>query len=300
MDINRSRRILALGKPGSGVLKLIEDLTGSAPLCHDNGSTAGLTHEWEVKTAYYEAKVPIWIDEITDVQEWKTEFSKPEAREVVEAVGAWVYCFKPPTNQEVSQECEEVMKAIQEVSEEHAGYGADTVMLAAAMPAANGTALTAEQDEWDDTCMQYGFEFINYGAKGKNEFGENVGLDRLREALEANEWAATAGSDDGELDLDALGLDDGDEDDFRGFARDEAEMTAELFGMKSALAGHDFEPDAEDFAPPTQQAEDVETLDRLMGKLLAVKEQSADLPEAQRKRMAAKAVRELLSEGEGT
>jgi hypothetical protein len=38
----------------------------------------------------------------------------------------------------------------------------------------------------------------------------------------------------------------------------------------------------------------VDDLDKMMSKLMAVKEQSADLPEAQKKRMAAKAVRELM------
>jgi alpha- and gamma-adaptin-binding protein p34 len=37
-----------------------------------------------------------------------------------------------------------------------------------------------------------------------------------------------------------------------------------------------------------------------MGRLLAVKEQSADLPLEQRKKMAAKAVKELFKAGEGT
>jgi len=280
------------------------DLTESSPAPHENGSTAGLTHEWHIKTAYYEAKVPIWIDEITEVEAWKTEFLKPEAKEVVEAVGAWVYCIKLPRNGEISPECEGVLKAIQELSEDHAGYGADTVMLAVAMPGNNGKIMEGKQDDWDDVCMQYGFEFVDYAAKGANEYGEKVGLDRLKEALEANEWADTASSDDGELDLRELGInDEDDENDLRSFAHDEAEMTAELFGVKSALANNDFEPDADDLVTlkdEVDEAKEVESLDRMMGKLLAVKEQSANLPEAQRKKMAAKAVRELLDEGKST
>ncbi|KAK0900115.1 hypothetical protein LTR57_020771 [Friedmanniomyces endolithicus] len=72
-------------------------------------------------------------------------------------------------------------------------------------------------------------------------------------------------------------------------------MTAELFGMKAALFDdEDFAAEAEDSSSPGEQAGDVDNLDRMMGKLLAVKEQSADLPEAQKKRMAARAVRDLM------
>jgi hypothetical protein len=232
---------------------------------------------------------------MTDIAAWKAEFLKSEAKEVVEAIGAWVYCFKITEKESVSEEWKEVMDAVQQITEEHAGYGADTVTLAVAMPDKAGAnhGLEEKRDEWDDVCLQYGFEFIDYAAHGKNEFGENTGFDRVKEALEANEWAATPSPDEDELDIEDLDFDD--EDDIHGFARDEAEMTAELFGMKAALAGDSFEPDAEDLIPPNQQESQVENLDRLMGKLLAVKEQSADLPEAQRKKMAAKAVRELLS-----
>ncbi|MGG6496621.1 UNVERIFIED_CONTAM: hypothetical protein NY603_27240, partial [Bacteroidetes bacterium 56_B9] len=70
------------------------DLTGSAPDPHVDGSTAGLTHEWNAETAYYKANVPIWIDEVSEIQSWKTEFVKAEAKEVVDEVGAWIYCFQ--------------------------------------------------------------------------------------------------------------------------------------------------------------------------------------------------------------
>lgn len=255
-------------------------------------------HDWDIKTAYYNAKVPIWIDEIPEIDAWKTEFLKPEAKEVVEAIGAWVYCFKNTSHDALVSELERTLEAIQEISEVHVGDGADTVMLAVAMPSKTvGSTDRVKQEELEDVCIQYGFEYIDYSAKWTNEFGEKTGLERLREALEANEWTDTTfpdGNDDGfSLEFDA---DENEEDDLTGLGRDEVEMTAELFGMKAALAGSDFEPDAEDFVPPDNQDGQVEDLYRLMGKLLAVKEQSADLPEAQRKRMAAKAVRELMKD----
>lgn len=253
-----------------------------------------MTHEWDVETQYYKAKVPIWIDEIADVEAWKSEFLKPEAKEVVEAVGAWVYCFRQPRTSTEKDAIEETMKAIFEVSEEHMEYTANSLMLAIAMPssAASEGQLKVEQDEWEDTCMQYGFEYIDVNAQGVNDFGEKLGFERLKEALEANEWEDTGLSDE-DLDLDHLGLEEGGGNDF---ARDEAEMTAEIFGVKAALAADDFETEEAEFMPPTQQENQVDDLDRLMSKLMAVKENSVGLPEDQRRRMAAKAVSELMKD----
>ena len=295
MEIKHSRRLLVLGAPNCGSLEVTRALTGSAPTPDASGSCAGLTHEWEVKTAYYKATVPLWIDEIPDVGEWKEEFLKEEAREVVQAVGGWVYVFRLGQDGKVSEDAEKTMEALQEVVETHAGYGVESVMLAVGLPpAGEGAGLEKERrEDWDDAAMQFGFEFVEFAAKGSNEFGEKLGLDRLREALEANEWA-DAGDED-----DALGLGGEGDDDFGDFGHEEAEMTAELFGLKASLLGEDEEDDrgfGDSADGEGDQKGQVDDLDKMMSKLMAVREQSADLPEAQRKRMAAKAVRELMGD----
>ncbi|KAM0722700.1 hypothetical protein Q7P37_002141 [Cladosporium fusiforme] len=301
MDIKHSRRLLILGAPECGSLDITKALTGSAPAPHASGSCAGLTHEWNVRTAYYNATVPLWIDEISNVGEWKAEFLKEEAGEVVRAVGAWVYVFRLGKDGRVDEEAEKTMAALQEVIEAHEGLGAESVMLAVAMPAVGRESerLAKEmREDWDDAAMQCGFEFVEYGAQGMNEYGEKQGVDRLKEALEANEWA-----DDGDG-LDALGLEDEEDGGFGNFGHEEAEMTAELFGLKAALLDQD-DDDAEQYGDAlgadlsaNDQKTQVDDLDRMMSKLLAVREQSADMPEAQRKRMAAQAVRELMGRDE--
>lgn len=244
--------------------------------------------------------MPIWVDEVPDIESWKTEFLKDEAKEVVDAIGAWIFCFEAQKDGNIGAEAENAMKGIQEVVERHGTFGSEVVFLAVAKPKLGKQAEgeKGSQEEQEDKCMEFGFEYIRYGAEGKNEFGEKVGFERLKEALEANEWADAEAEDD-ELNLDDIDFDMDDED-LSGFGREEAEMTAELFGMKAALNREDgedeFDPAAEDFMTPAQKADQVEDLNRMMGKLMAVKEQSADLPEAQRKRMAAQAVRDIMKE----
>ena len=86
MEISHPRRILAVSQPDSGLLDLVKssiplsqntprfltpdaDLTGiEATLTAD--TVAGTTHNWPIKTAYYTANIPIWLDEITEPQTW--------------------------------------------------------------------------------------------------------------------------------------------------------------------------------------------------------------------------------------
>lgn len=255
------------------------ELTGSAPEPTSN-TTAGLTHEWRLETKYYTATLPIWIDELPNVSEWRNEFTKPEAREVVTALGAWVYCFKRPVEQKDLDTIKETMQAISDVIERACGYGGDIACLAVAMPQSTTPYLDKSNEEWEELAMDYGFEYIDSESAGKNEFGEATGVQRVREALEAAEWESSAGLDFGE-----------DEDGFENsFAAEEAEMNMELFGMKDALAGYDGDEERE------TEEKDVEDLEVMMRKMAAIKEMGEGMGEAERKHFAAKAVNDLLKD----
>ncbi|CAN9285540.1 unnamed protein product [Alternaria sp. RS040] len=279
MDIKNPRRILAIGAPEAGVLPLLKELTGSAPE-PTSETTAGLTHEWRLETKYYTATLPIWIDELANVAEWRTEFTKSEAREVVTALGAWIYCFKKPVETKDLDVIKETMQAVSDVIERACGYGGDMVCLAVAMPQSITPYLEKSHEEWEELAMDYGFEYVDSEKKGKNEFGEATGVQRVREALEAGEWESMADLDMG-----------GDEDGFEGsFAAEEAEMNMELFGMKGALAGFD------DDEGPESGDKEVEELEVMMQKMVAIKEMGEGMEEAERKRFAAKAVNDLLKD----
>jgi hypothetical protein len=168
-------------------------------------------------------------------------------------LGGWIYCFKKPVETKDLDTIKDTMQAISDVIERACGYAGDTVCLAVAMPQTTTPYLEKPSDEWEELCMEYGFEYIDSEAKGKNDFGEAVGVPRVREALEAGEWESNA-----DLDIDV------DDEGFNGtFAAEEAEMNMELFGMKDALHGEDGEGELED--------KDVEELEVLMRKMVAIK-----------------------------
>ncbi len=170
MSIPNPRRILAVGASDSGVVLLLKDLTGSAPRQVDD-SIAGLSHTLRLKTPYYTADVPIWIDDITSIQEWRTEFTKPEAKEVVSVVEAWIYCFRKPVNEEDIENIKASMQAIQEVVEKGCGLSWDGICLAVAMPQSITPHLEKSFEDWEDSCRDFGFEYVDAEAKGKNEYG---------------------------------------------------------------------------------------------------------------------------------
>lgn len=61
---------------------------------------AGTTHNLAIKTPYYTAEVPIWLDLIASPEEWAESFLSPEAKEVLEVLGGImvVFALPPPSS----------------------------------------------------------------------------------------------------------------------------------------------------------------------------------------------------------
>ncbi|KAL9080397.1 MAG: hypothetical protein Q9157_000853 [Trypethelium eluteriae] len=253
MEIAKSRRILAVSSPDCDILKLLKDLTGSAPAT-SQGSNAGLSHTWNLETNYYKVEIPIWIDEIRNLTEWKSEFMGDEAKEVVQALGAWIYCFSKPVTQ------------------------TDLTVT---------PYLDLSFDDWDDICRDFGFEFIDAEATGRNEYGEQTGIARIKEALQSNDWAM-----DESLDLDELEpYNENPTDEDSGFNMEGQEMGFEFAALKSALARDESSNDTEDDAHESDQ---VDELERMMVHLQAARETSSGLSGVDKRRFAAREVEKIM------
>ena len=103
-----------------------------------------------------------------------------------------------------------------------------------------------------------------------------MGIPRLKEALEAQEWEGENANDVPE------DLDFGSED---GFGAEAAQMEREMMGLKTAVHEGGSEDGGDD---------GVEELESMMLKVQAIKNMGADMPEAERKRFAARAVRDVM------
>lgn len=235
--------------------------------------------------------MPVWLDEIADVPTWHTDFLKHEAKEVVQAVGAWIYCFCRPVTAADVEHFQSTLKSISDVVDQNGGYGWEGVRLAVAMPQSTTPYLQKEYEEWDGMCGEHGFEYIDFEATGRNEFGEPVGVERMKEALESNDWAADDMDEDVENSLEDLGIDEEGEW-TGGLSMEEMEMGRELFGLKGAVNGSELGegPSEED------EAGQVEELEKMMAKMHAIKDLGSSMPEEERKRFAAKAVNDFMKD----
>ncbi|TKX24933.1 hypothetical protein C1H76_2886 [Elsinoe australis] len=291
MKIQQPRRLLVVGKPECDMSGLIAKLTGQKPNKDISGSVAGSIHEWQLKTNYYSADIPIWIDELADLGQWKAEFSKSEAKEVIEALGGWIYCFNKPSATPtepglgLNHEVQATIAAIESVIETACGYGWDGMKLAVAMSAPGVKSSSLDYDEWEELCLDQGFEYIDADATGKNDFGEAVGLERLKDAVKTNDWEPQISS--------ALD-DDGEAGDFGegNFGMEEAEMNAELWGLKASLLTGTEEDDER----PENQKVDVDSLETLMRQAMSIKEASMDLPLEERKRFTLREIEKLAKD----
>ena len=240
------------------------DLTGSIPT-PNNATLSGTSHYLSLKTAYYEADVPIWIDTIDPASpsSWSADFLLEEAAEVLQALGGYVLSFPRPVTNEEKTRLKEVVKEVGKVVKRAERKGWDGVLVLVLMSQDIVPHLELDQaamEEWEDWGIEHGgWEVIDGNAKAgtKNEFGEKAGWERAKEALEANSWEGVEVG----VDLEDIGLDLAD------FVKGEVdeEMRGEMEGMKQAIydGGHnDAEEEGDD-----QDVEEMELLVRKMQSL---------------------------------
>ncbi|KAI1435905.1 hypothetical protein GGR50DRAFT_693645 [Xylaria sp. CBS 124048] len=345
MDIPNPRRILAVSLTDSAhhLIRVLKDLTGTTPE-QTSTSLAGASHTLSLKTTYYTAEVPIWLDLISTPSEWSASFLSPEAKEVLEVLGGVIVVFALPVNPK-SEEGKAAQDFIEQVGKVMkrglGGWEWDGVGLCL------GIGEIDNVDVWEDCCGELGLEFVQVRSQTKilrNEFGEKTGIPRALEALESNDWANVSADDldldFGDMDYDALDprerseeallkpnhkdsaegnnaststdldpkeLDFGfDPKDFEGLKRAIWNAGQDDEDLDNGESAHGKEEGKEEEEEEEEEEEDeeeeslddndIQKVERMMAKLQAVRDTSAGLPEEQRKRVAAKAVAEVMKE----
>ncbi|KAL6849111.1 hypothetical protein ACO1O0_008641 [Amphichorda felina] len=346
--ISNPRRILVVSLEDAThhLSRTIKDLSGSAPVPAST-SLAGTSHDLPLSTPYYSATVPLWLDLIASPRDWASSFLSEEAREVLAVIGGLVLVFALPTGAGDNGDAaaaaaaaapaaaaRELIREVGRVVRDGlGGWEWDGVGLAVGV----GEGPT---DEWDELCAEAGLEFVQVTGREegrRNEFGEKTGIPRVREALEANDWAqldapdlsdfgdfedatspgrpAQKEEDDGK-ELDPESLDFGfDRADFEGLRRaiwssgqvdddqsgggDDGTAAADKEKMASSKDGTEKGPG------PTEDGrgykaglddEDVAKVERMMRKLQVAREAGEGMSQEQRRRMAARAVEEVMKE----
>ncbi|KAJ5959211.1 uncharacterized protein N7479_006361 [Penicillium vulpinum] len=167
---------------------------------------------------------------------------------------------------------------------------------------------------WEDLFFDMGllgWEVVEWDPKEglevetRNHYGEREGMPRVKEVLETHDWSMVGGDSgfDGDNDPD-MDSDDDLEDHLlglngtRGFGDEVHELEREMFGLRMAIergGGDGDERDDSDHDDGDDEI-DVESMEALMMRMQAIKDMSSELPEGERKRFAAKAVRDIMRE----
>ncbi|GKU02111.1 increased recombination centers protein 6 [Fusarium langsethiae] len=313
-----SRRVLAVALENETAVlsKLVKDLTGTAPESPDPTlGLAGTTHPLSLKTPYYSTTVPIWLDLIGSPSDWSESFLSEEAAEVLAVLGGVMVVFTAgPVSASKDHPAKDLVEHVGKVLKKGlGGWEWDGVGLAV------GIGGDGHEEEWDEICAEAGLEFVSVGGKGDtgcNEFGEKTGVARLKEALEANDWsqleAPLSDSEFGDFETStAKGGAEDDNDDLdpqkMGFGFDKTDFE----GLRRAIweASQDVEePEESKNADPDKGAseasaaggledldeDEIAKIEKMMRKLQAVREAGEGMGEEQRKRMAARAVEEVM------
>ncbi|KAI8715121.1 hypothetical protein NCS52_01019100 [Fusarium sp. LHS14.1] len=318
-----SRRILAVALEGETAIlsSVVKDLTGSSPStpADPSLSLAGTTHSLHLKTPYYTTTVPIWLDLISSPSEWSSSFLSPEAVEVLAVLGGVVVIFTAgPVSAEKEHPGRSLIEHVGKVLKQGlGGWDWDGVGLAV------GVGGSGSEEDWDEICAEAGLEFVSVGGQGdtgRNEFGEKTGIARVKEALEANDWSQLevplSDSDFGDFETSSAKAHDDDHDEEldpqkMGFGFDRSDFE----GLRRAIweAGQDIEEpsgsskEADKKDKTSEEAatrggfedlddDDIAKVEKMMRKLQAVREAGEGMGEEQRKRMAARAVEEVMKE----
>ncbi|KNG82461.1 hypothetical protein ANOM_010305, partial [Aspergillus nomiae NRRL 13137] len=243
---------------------------------------------------------------------WRKEFSGPEAKVVRDAIGGVVICLRNLDLVSASPSPSAEAEAEADVEERPEWKGLRTFLEASgvgtAAAAAGGDADEVDglgEEEvfsvpwWEDKLFDLGlmgFEVVNWdprevgSSEERDRFGEYQGMRRVREILETHDWASTpVGESDGvdgvEDELERHLLED-------GFDLEVNELEREMVGLRFAI-----ENGGDDVGGIDGDDEmKVESMEALMLRMKAIKDMSDELPESERKRFAAKAVRDIMME----
>ncbi|MCJ1281463.1 hypothetical protein MMC26_000782 [Xylographa opegraphella] len=302
MEIPNPRRILILSPPSTDLEPLIQALTAPPPSSTTPPTPSPsppllLLHH--IHTPYYRTTIPIWTDHIPSPPAFHTEWlALPGAADVVAAIGAWIIAFPKPATSAELQATQSLLATVAAVISHHLAAPSSSssfaiveapARFAVALPRRQLPLLQLEDAAWEDLCRESGgWEFVDGdggGGGARNEFGETTGLPRLLEGLQSVEWDA---DDEGGM------SEEGEEEE----AMREPIMAADAEGgaeRDTGGGGESLDTEGEGLDAEGEEGDaEVQALQRMMLKMQAVKEMGADLPEGERRKLAARAVRAVM------
>ena len=267
---------------------------------------------------------------------WRSTMLSDAAREVREAIGGIVLLLPLPlslpsaselsafpSQQRHSDDYLDVIEVVAEVKDliEDDHYGRDVP----AVVVVTATGKGAGQGDLDPTTNRLeefareergvlGWEFVGWdGQVGedhfvagrptgpRNEFGELMGVERVKQLLEAVDWSGPgAGIEAKDFDLNFLSYDEKDgAPGVDGIKLQGQELEREMMGLKLAMRDQDpGEDDEHDPSMGVEEDEDlkIDQLPRLLERVVAIREAGAEMNKVDREKFAKTEVERIMKE----
>ncbi|EXJ63381.1 uncharacterized protein A1O5_11430 [Cladophialophora psammophila CBS 110553] len=186
----------------------------------------------------------------------------------------------------------------------------------------SGQLLAASEGKHGQTVDQEGEDVGGDGEDERNEFGEKTGIKRVIEALEGVDWSASPHADDeregddGHGDFDFADFDQGEDEDVGELF---SSSSKNIFGKRAVIPGFDYEfqremmelkmsmledvddsDDNENHEKVETEREDedtqVEQLQVLMERVVAIREAGSEMPRTERDKFARREIRRIMRE----
>ncbi|CDK29877.1 unnamed protein product [Kuraishia capsulata CBS 1993] len=183
-------QVLIVGLDGSGQSTLVKDLFGRG---HHESHDGSVHKAIGLVTKYYSSEIDIWTDayEKGSFDQWANEFLSEEAKPMRESLNGIIFTFDFEEElgeiDQVIGHLERITESLDELSgeEDYNGWSGFKAAVVSGIPE------QSEFEGYDDLEYRFqlaGFELVNYACSARNEFGEKVGKERLREIFETCEW----------------------------------------------------------------------------------------------------------------
>jgi hypothetical protein len=270
---------------------------------------------------------------------WRATMLSEPAREVREAIGGILLALPlpltfpshtsaSPLKRGPSHDYLETVEAVNDLREliEEESYGREVPAMVLIMATGKGVGesdLDATTEKLEAVMLEerglLGWDFVGWdgevsedgvtagGPKGlKNAYGERIGIDRVRELLEAVDWSAPGGGlkrDD--LDLGFLSSDEEcGAPGLDGIKRQGQELEREMMGLKLAMMnqepGDEEDDEEEERYVPSQDTEGedvmIDQLPQLLERVVAIREAGAEMSKADRERFAKREVERIMKD----
>jgi hypothetical protein len=267
---------------------------------------------------------------------WRTTMLSEPAREVREAIGGILLALPlpltfpahtsaSPSKRGPSQDYLEIVEAVNELREliEEENHGREVPAMVLVMATGKGVGegdLDATTDKLEAVMLEerglIGWDFVGWdgevgeggviaGRPGgqRNTYGERIGIDRVKELLEAVDWSAPGGGlKEDDFDLGFLSSDEeGRAPGVDGVKRQGQELEREMMGLKLAMMNQESGEEGEEHYVPSQDTEGdedvkIDQLPGLLERVVAIREAGAEMSKADRERFAKREVERIMKD----